>query len=155
MRGTDVGDHPPITPSRIAQPADLHGDYWRLYEFICTNFLASMSEAAEYEDKIMQLDVSGEKFEVDSISITKEGFLAFMPWKRKNYIRDFPVLKQDSTVNIINLTYESRWTDPPEHLTESDLIKMMEHNKIGTDASMPTHIENICERGYVKVGVYI
>ena len=27
----------------------------------------------------------------------------------------------------------------------------MEHNRIGTDASMPTHIENITERKYVNV----
>ena len=27
----------------------------------------------------------------------------------------------------------------------------MESNGIGTDASMATHINNICERGYVKV----
>ena len=27
----------------------------------------------------------------------------------------------------------------------------MESNSIGTDASMASHINNICERGYVKV----
>jgi DNA topoisomerase-3 len=27
----------------------------------------------------------------------------------------------------------------------------MEHNGIGTDASMATHINNICERKYVKL----
>jgi DNA topoisomerase-3 len=27
----------------------------------------------------------------------------------------------------------------------------MEQNKVGTDASMPVHIQNISERGYVKV----
>jgi DNA topoisomerase-3 len=28
----------------------------------------------------------------------------------------------------------------------------MEKNSIGTDASMATHINNICEREYVKIG---
>src|SRR3569623_235499 len=38
LRGADVVDHPPITPSRVAAPSDLNGNQWRLYEFICTNF---------------------------------------------------------------------------------------------------------------------
>lgn len=42
-------------------------------------------------------------------------------------------------------------TSAPEHLTESELIGLMEKNGIGTDASMATHINNIIERGYVKV----
>ena len=36
-------------------------------------------------------------------------------------------------------------------MTESELITLMEQHGIGTDASMATHINNICERNYVKV----
>ncbi|MGB1601521.1 MAG: DNA topoisomerase, partial [Promethearchaeia archaeon] len=44
-----------------------------------------------------------------------------------------------------------RMTAPPAHLSESELIAMMEKHGIGTDASIATHINNICERNYVQI----
>jgi len=129
----------------------LKGDYWRLYELICTNFFASLSPSAEYEERTNTILIENEIFSAESMNIVKDGFLAFMPWKRGNYIKDFPILTRDQEINISQISYESKWTEPPSYLSESDLIKLMEKNKIGTDASMPVHIENICNRGYVEV----
>eukprot|EP00971_Amphidinium_carterae_P090983 1800894-Amphidinium_carterae.1 len=44
---------------------------------------------------------------------------------------------------------ENDWTKPPDYLKESELVARMDQHGIGTDASIPQHVENICERHYV------
>lgn len=41
-KGTDKGDHPPITPMRAANQSDLDGDSWRLYDYITRHFIATV-----------------------------------------------------------------------------------------------------------------
>jgi hypothetical protein len=95
--------------------------------------------------------VNGIEFEETSNKITNQGYLLFFPHRRKNFEKDFPIIEKNSELNILNINYTEGWTEAPDYLTESDLISEMEKNRIGTDASMPVHIENICQRGYVTV----
>jgi DNA topoisomerase-3 len=42
-------------------------------------------------------------------------------------------------------------TKPANHLTESELLGLMEQHQIGTDASMATHVSNVQKRAYVEL----
>lgn len=42
--GTDVGDHPPITPVRAATESELGGgEAWLIYDYVARHFLGSLS----------------------------------------------------------------------------------------------------------------
>ncbi len=42
-KGKDVGDHPPITPVKSANASSVGGgDSWRLYDYICRHFIATV-----------------------------------------------------------------------------------------------------------------
>jgi len=44
-KGHDAGDHPPITPMRLASRNELDGDSWRLYDYITRHFVATVNFA--------------------------------------------------------------------------------------------------------------
>ena len=151
LKGINAGDHPPITPAKVADKSDLKGNHWNLYECICNNYFASISPPIEYDNIPYKFEICGLNFEENSSKINNEGFLIFQPFKKKNYIKNFPTLSKSETYRITKASYEENWTKAPDYITESELIGEMEKNHIGTDASMSVHIENICQRGYVKV----
>jgi hypothetical protein len=60
--GQDHGDHPPITPLRLASERDLSGDAWSVYDMIARHFIATLSGDMKYLQTTATFDVSGEIF---------------------------------------------------------------------------------------------
>ena len=149
FEGIDMGDHPPITPSRMPQKNKLKGEEYDLFKLICNYYFATLSPSIKY-DKINYIFKIGNKdYNAESSFIEKLGFLKFLPFKNKNFIESKNKLKLDNEYQIENISYEERVIN--DYITEAELIEEMEKNHIGTDASMSVHIENIERRGYVRV----
>jgi DNA topoisomerase-3 len=64
---------------------------------------------------------------------------------------DLPEISVGYNARIANMKLRRGQTSAPGHLTESELIGLMEKNGIGTDASIATHINNIVVRNYVTL----
>lgn len=150
-QGNDAGDHPPITPVKSAEKDRLGDLEWRVYQFITQNFLATISKPAKYKVLRVLFKVGREYFELKGKQMLSAGFLEITPWLSSAKEVDLPNFNMREKHLIENIRVQEGKTSPPGHLTESDLISCMEANEIGTDASIPTHIKNIIDRGYVKV----
>ncbi|KAI4310696.1 hypothetical protein MLD38_035652 [Melastoma candidum] len=148
--GKDLGDHPPITPVKSASEELIGKDAWRLYQYVCEHFLGSISSDCQYVRTKVTFSVGGEQFHCTGLQLTAKGFTSVMPWLAVAE-KALPTFEPGNQLKISKVELHEGTTSAPDYLTESELITLMEKNGIGTDASIPVHINNICERNYVKV----
>eukprot|EP01090_Pellita_catalonica_P021400 TRINITY_DN7999_c0_g1_i1.p1 TRINITY_DN7999_c0_g1~~TRINITY_DN7999_c0_g1_i1.p1 ORF type:complete len:842 (-),score=130.49 TRINITY_DN7999_c0_g1_i1:22-2547(-) len=151
--GSDAGDHPPITPMRMADTSDLAGDHYRLYDYICRHFIATVSPPCKYAKLRATFEIGGETFTYSGKKALEPGFTVLMPWLavQDSGISDLQLFNTGGDFTLHSATIREGVTSPPDFLTESELIGQMEKNGIGTDASIAVHINNICQRNYVQV----
>ncbi|XP_032561503.1 DNA topoisomerase 3-beta-1 isoform X2 [Chiroxiphia lanceolata] len=150
-KGHDAGDHPPITPMRAATEAELGGDGWRLYEYITRHFIATVSADCKYLQTTIAFSIGPERFTCVGKVVTSPGFTEIMPWHSIPLEESLPCCEKGDLFPIGEMKLLEKQTSPPDYLTEAELITLMEKHGIGTDASIPVHINNICQRNYVTV----
>ncbi len=148
--GKDCGDHPPITPMRGAAPHDLHGDSWRIYEYIARHFIATLSPDCKFIKTKIVAELNGERFSISGKIVEDPGFTTILP---NSAVKDdkLPEVSVGDDFVFSDVRLTPGQTQPPSYLTEADLIGLMEKHGIGTDASIPQHINNIVERNYCTV----
>ena len=102
---------------------------------------------------IFEAAKSKELFSVTGKKEIDPGFLSLHGgWSGEEDILDIPDLAEGQRYHISSMKIRSGSTSPPGQITESELIGVMEKHGIGTDASIPTHINNILVRNYVVLG---
>ncbi len=150
-KGHDAGDHPPITPMRPASRDQLDGDAWKIYDYVVRHFIGTVSYNCKYMATTLSISVGEEAFSFCGKKLLEPGFTAVMTWQALTEEESVPKLNKGDELPVKELKLSERQTSPPDYLTESDLITLMEKHGIGTDASIPVHINNICQRNYVTI----
>ncbi|XP_046665335.1 DNA topoisomerase 3-beta-1 [Homalodisca vitripennis] len=151
-KGKDAGDHPPITPMKAASRTELDGESWKLYDYITRHFIATVSQDCRYLSTTITLAIGTEKFSTTGKTLLDPGYTTVMHWQAFAKNETVPNFTQGEEATIQDVKLVECQTSPPDLLTEAELITLMEKHGIGTDASIPVHINNICQRNYVTVG---
>ncbi|XP_047134051.1 DNA topoisomerase 3-beta-1 isoform X1 [Hydra vulgaris] len=150
-KGLDAGDHPPITPMRLASPNDLSSDMWKVYDYIVKHFISTVSYECCYKVKTITFSINKEVFSCTGKTVIDPGFTYVMDWQAIPKEESLPSFEINQSLETKDLKLVECLTTPPDYLTESELISLMEKHGIGTDASISVHINNICQRNYVTV----
>lgn len=149
----DDGAHPPIHPTQEAPSTFDSADHQRVYEYITKRFLATCSiDAVGSETRSEVLVGSAEIFTARGLIVEQKGYLEVLhPYEKWND-KEMPIalLSVNSQIPFESFTYRRSQTVPPPLLQEADLIALMDHHGIGTDATIAEHIRKILDREYVE-----
>jgi DNA topoisomerase IA len=143
--GLDDGAHTPIYP---VQPYMGEGLRRAVWEYVARRFLAN----AFHEDAVRchrrLVARAGPVALMASGSHTiSPGFYAIYPYFRPEE-RPMPRLARGEALRIASMELHEGLTRPPDRLTEPELLRLLEENGIGTDATRATFPKLILERGY-------
>lgn len=140
------GAHPPIHPIKPYLGKNVSG---RIWEYIARRYLANtVGRNAVFERWKLSVDVNGVKMDAAGKHIVEEGFYEVFPYFRPKDLQRIPELKIGQTLPILEVGLSERKTKPPSHLTESELLRLMEKHGIGTDATRHIFPTLIVNRGY-------
>ncbi|KAF4654939.1 hypothetical protein FOL46_008455, partial [Perkinsus olseni] len=149
----DDGAHPPIHPVQLAGPGSqipLQGEQWRVYELITRHFLACVAPDAIGAESRIEVAVGDETFPATGLTVVEENWLEVYPYVKWKGSTELPPVVLHQRVRVTELMMSSGMTEPPELLSEAELIDLMDKNHIGTDATMHEHIATIENRGYAS-----
>ena len=151
--------HEAMRPTEITRlPKNIkkyvNADQLKLYELIWSRALSSQMNPAEFYRNSITISSGDEKinFKANGSVVKFDGFLKVYEVTdadedSKNFL---PECNVGDEVNILKLTDEQHYTDPPARYSEASLVKKMEELGIGRPSTYASIISVLSTRNYVE-----
>jgi len=119
----------------------------RLYELIWTRFMAS--QMAHLRLRVTTIDIAAGRYLLRGrgIKIVFPGFTVVYATRDKEVV--VPDVKEGAWLDLISLSADQRFTEPPPRYSEASLVRALEANGIGRPSTYAPIISTIQDRGYV------
>ncbi|HET6381062.1 MAG TPA: type I DNA topoisomerase [candidate division Zixibacteria bacterium] len=152
--------HEAIRPSSFARTpelvsAHLKPDELKLYELIWRRALASQMEPARFDQ--VGVDIAAGRYTLHAGARKRvfDGYQALYVEGRDDEederLTVLPDLAEGEGLDMVDLTSEQHFTQPPPRYTEATLIRALEEHGIGRPSTYAPTLDTIRQRGYVTV----
>lgn len=147
--------HEAIRPTHfLNQSVNLSGDELKLYNLIWKRTVACQMCNAEFDSVSVDIDVKNATFHCVGTTRTFDGFMKVYiedsdDEKESNEVK-LPALNINDEIDILSLSSEQHFTQPPARFTEASLVKKLEELGIGRPSTYATIMSTIVDRKYVE-----
>ncbi|MEM4590216.1 MAG: type IA DNA topoisomerase [Nitrososphaerota archaeon] len=140
------GAHPPIYPTAVYRWAGIERVVWEYFarRFIANAFL----DDARIVQQRSTIHIAGFELFASGRYFEKRGFYEVFHYFAP---KEDPIPKMGvgDMIGVAHVKLVEQQTQPPPRLSESELLKIMETNGLGTDATRPLYPALLLERGYI------
>jgi DNA topoisomerase-1 len=146
----ETTDHPPIHPTdELPRRSELGDDEWEIYELVVRRFFATVAEAAVWEHLRVVAEAAGYSLKANGKRLVEPGYHAVYPYSSasENHVPD---VEEGEELEITDLEFEAKQTQPPRRYGQSRLIEKMEDLGLGTKSTRHHTIEKLYDRGYIE-----
>jgi DNA topoisomerase IA len=145
--GMDDGAHPPIYPTAAYGGGGLLGKIWK---YVARRFYANAyAEDAVQQTQKAAIKIADVSFFADGRMVVKPGYMLYYPYFRPAD-QPVPQMRPGQVLTVVEVRLVEGETKPPPRLDEAELLRLMEKNGIGTDATRATYPSLIVERRYAS-----
>ena len=146
----DAGDHPPITPIESVEysnPKFKNEIQKKVYDLITRHYLALFGKNAKESKSTLKLLIKDEPFTSQRVTLIFDGFLEIAPFLKRPYDSEINIIGNEIPVKEILIN--SKQTKPPPQYSDTNLLKLMERNRLGTKSTRPSIIEILINRDLI------
>jgi DNA topoisomerase I len=159
--------HEAIRPTSVARLPEkvkpyLTGEQYKLYQLIWKRFVACQMEAALYDTLAVEIEAGGKKhaylMRASGSTLKFPGYLVVyeeakdedrIPGEDESEMRIPAKVAEGQAQELVRLSPEQHFTQPPPRYTEASLVQVLEEFGIGRPSTYAPILSTIQERGYV------
>jgi len=155
--------HEAIRPTSVTRHPDevkgfLSPEQYRLYRLIWQRFVASQMSPAIFDVVTVDVNARDLTFRATGSTVKFQGFMRVYTEGKDDasVVADeeqppLPEMKEGEPLDLVKLTPEQHFTEPPPRYTEATLVRTLEENGIGRPSTYASIISTIQDRKYVEL----